>query len=209
MGIQILGADGATVAGVDVTHQAQRVSIRPDQVEASQSLATQTGSVTTLASGANLLSLRYKGTGVLLVRRIAVQWITTVAFTTPQRIELGVYVARNWTTSDAGGLPLSATSGKHRHSFTTVNLEARVALVSALTAGARTLDPHPIGVAAVWSGAAGATMLPTGLVTHDPGDYPLALGANEGVVIANMLLMGGGGVGIAYFNLEISEIAAY
>lgn len=209
MAIQIAGQDGATIADVDTGHAAQRVSLRPIKVTAWTSIAAPTGLVTTLAAGASVFSLRYTGNAVCLVRRIQIQWITTTTFTAAQRLEFGLYVARGFSTADAGGLPLNVTSGKHRTSFAAPTLEARIAMTTALTAGTRTLDPHPIGIAALFSNAVGVTLAQTALLSQDSGDHPVALQNNEGLSLNNMLLMGAGGVGVVYVNCELAETASF
>lgn len=209
MAIQVLGSDGTTVAAIDPGHDAQRVSIRPMRVTAWSSIAAATGLVTTLAAGAPVFSFRYTGVRVLLVRRVAIQWINTAAFTTSQRLEWGLYVARTFTTFDTGGLPLSAGSGRHRSTLATPAVEARIAMTTALTAGTRTLDTHPLGIAPMFSYAAGATLPQTHLLSHDSGDHPLALVQNEGFIVSNMLLMGAAGVGVLYAQVEFSEAESF
>ncbi len=209
MGIQIMSVDGQTTAEVDPGHLAQRVTVRPMRVNSWQSIAAMTGAVTGLAAGAPVFSLRNTGTGVLLVRRVQVQFVLTTAFTAAQRLELALYVARAWTVADSGGLPMSIASGKHRTAMTTPAIEARIATTSALTAGTRTLDAHPLGIAALYAGGAGATLALTSLLSHDAGDHPLVLGNQEGFLVSNLLTMGATGAGFAYMNVEFAEASSF
>lgn len=208
MGVNILSADGAVTAEVDATHKAQRASLRPAQVLSWSSIADKTGLVTVLAANATLFSLRNTGANVVLVRRVQMQWITTTTFTAAQRLEYGLYIA-SFSSADAGGTALNAGSGKHRTTMSTPAIEARIALTTALTAGSRTLSPSPVGIAAMFSNAVGATMQQTSLLSQDAGDHPIVLGTNEGLVLNNLVLMGAAGVGVVYLNVEFAEAASY
>ena len=209
MGVQFVGTDGATIAEVDAGHSALRVTARPTRVNSWQSFGVATGTVTGVAAGGPLFSFRYTGTSVMLVRRVQLQWVTTAAYLTAQRMEFGCYVARSWTVADSGGLPLTIASGKHRTGMPTPAFDARVGLTGAVTAGTRTLDAHPIGLAALWVGGLGATLTLTSLLSNDPGDHPLAIGNQEGFVVSNMLAMGTSGAGLLYVNIEFAEAPSY
>ena len=50
---------------------------------------------------------------------------------------------------------------------------------------------------------------PNNLLSHDSGDYPLVLAQNEGFNIMNLILMGVGGVGVFYANVELAEAVGY
>jgi hypothetical protein len=52
-------------------------------------------------------------------------------------------------------------------------------------------------------------MPPTGLLTHDAGDYPLILAQNEGFIITNDVVMGAVGVIRLQVNIEFAEVTSY
>lgn len=214
MAVQILGYN-SVIQEVDATHRAARVSMRPWESLNWTSIGVQTGAITGLAAAAPIFSLRYAGTGVLLFRRIGLGFIATSVFTTAQRVEFGAFFARNFTVSDSGGTPITLFgTGNNKHRTSQASLSSgdiRVAQTGALTLGTRTLDASPISYQAVHIAAVGSSIQPSlnNLLQFDSGDNPLIVANNEGIVVANNLLMGAGGAGVVYLNFEFAEVATF
>lgn len=208
MGIQVWGLDG-TVQEVDQPFNAARVAIWPGPEIACVSLGVQTGVLPTATpAGALLFSLRNAGSNLLLVRRVTVGFAIATNFTTSQRIELALTLARGWTAFESGGNLVSFAGNRHRQATPPLNAEARVATTAGLTAGTgRAVDAQYFGLAHGGASAAVTTMPATPLVSLDAGDYPLVLANNEGFVVTNGFLFGAGGSGVVYINLEIAEIS--
>ena len=214
MGIQILGQDGASVVAVDPTFDAMRVSLRPAEVVAWQSLGAKTGNATTVAANGSIFSLRNISANLLMIRRVGVGFVLTTAFTTAQILELGLIFARAFTASDSGGTAIAITGSntKARTSLATpTSMDARISTTAALTAGTKTKDANHLGLVGAWCGAVGAGIAPSlnNLWSHDAGDYPIILNQNEGINIDNVIVMGAAGVGTIYVNVEFAEVASF
>ena len=214
MAIQILGQDGVSIAGVDATKKAMRVSLNPMEVLAWQSLGARSGLITGIAALGPLFSFRNISANLVTIRRVGAGFMTTTAFTAAQTVDFELVVARAFAVSDSGGTAISITgsNGKHRTSLSTpTSLDARIATTAALTAGTRTLDANALGQIAGWSGAVGQGIAPTvdNLLSHTPGDHPLVLAQNEGFIVRPITALGAAGVGNFYVNMEFAEAAAY
>jgi hypothetical protein len=208
MAIQQLGLDGTTIAAIDPQFNAQRVSMRPVSVAGWNSIGAATGLITVVAAGGVLFSLRNTSSNMIMLRRLAVSYVQTTAFTAAQRVELGLSVARSITVAPSGGSGALTTS-KHRTSLNQPNVEAIMATTAALTAGTATVDPQPIGVVGAWVAAVGTAIASTPIFSHDTGDYPLLLAASEGIRVTMLQTMGAAGVGVLYLNAEFAEVTAY
>ena len=208
---RIEGSTGS-LAEVDALSLAQRISIRPMRVLAWNSIAAQTATLTGIAAGGRLFSMRNTGPNLILVRRVGWGFMTTTAFTAAQALDFNLFVARSFTASDVVGTDVSPTGnvGKHRTSLGLAAVHARIA-ISAVVSGA-TLIQDALAVGVITAGSAGlATGLiptPDNLFGQATGDLPLVLAANEGITITNTTLMGAAGVVKAYVSLEYLEIAA-
>lgn len=198
-------------------------------------LATTTGAVTTVAAGTTtagfLFSMRYAGTGKVLLRYLGAQFATTTAFTSAQEVGCEAFIARSYSASPTGGtaLDLGATvtntnkllTATSTSDFSLASSDVRVATTGALTAGTQTLDANAFGSTSGWAGAVGITIAKTALFdgkTHMPprplaeeravlGLSPVVLSNNEGIIIRNTVLMGAVGVGRWQFFVEWDEVA--
>lgn len=208
MAIQQLGLDGQTIAAIDPQFNAQRVSMRPVAVTGWNSIGAASGLLTVVAAGGVVYSLRNTSSNMIMLRRLAVGWVQTTAFTAAQRVEIGLSVARSITVAPSGGSGALTTS-KHRVTLAQPNVETIMATTAALTAGTATVDPQPIGVVGAWVAAVGTAIQMTPLFSHDTGDHPLLLGASEGVRVTMLQTMGAVGVGVLYLQAEFAEVTAY
>lgn len=214
MPVQILGDDNATIQAVDPLMKAARISLRPPEVLSWNSLGAQSGALTGAAANAPVFAMRNIGTGLLMVRRVGIGFVTTTAFTTPQRVDFGLYPCRSFTVSDSAQTAIAITGNnlKHRTSLATFSsIDARISNTASITLGTRTPDTNPLSQAGGWSGGAGTTIITAqdNLLQHAAGDYPLILAQNEGLEIQNLTAMGAAGVGTFYVNIEFAEAAAY
>ena len=204
---------------VDPTFKTARVVVKPDEMVGSYQIGANTGLITTDAastsSAGTLFSFRYTSGGsgtVCVIKRISVGYVCTTAFGTAQTMGFGVFPARSFTASDSGGTSLSVTGNNNKMRTTQATstvADIRVATTGALTAGTRTIDTNPIALTNFWVPGAGTSLTQTEIFNYDPGDYNMVFATNEGFVINNMVLMGATGVGVATFNVEWFEAAAY
>jgi hypothetical protein len=212
MAIQQLGADGTSVLAVDATFKAARATLRPAEVIGWYSFGATSGLLTAVAAAGPVFSLRNTGSNLLMIRRVQVGFGVTTAFTAAQLLAYNLLFARSFTASDSGGTALyTAGMNKHRTGFTNITSapDIRIATTAALTAGTRTLDTVPLGVAAGGATAVGVALSPVLLLSHDAGDYPVILAQNEGLVITNGVAMGAAGVINLHVNVEFAEVASY
>lgn len=212
MAQQILGADGSTVVRVDPTFGALRVSPRPLEATAWMQISAKSGALTVVTgSTANLVfALRNGGSNLYLIRKIAIQWTTTTGYTAAQYQDFSAYVARSYTVASSGGtaITISGNTNKLRTSLGTLSTpDCRISTTAALTAGTLTVDTNPIGTYGAWCAAAtaGAGFPLTTIFDQGPGDYPLVLAANEGLVICPGTTMGAAGVGFLTVMVEVAE----
>lgn len=212
MSVSIRGGTSNALAEVDSGSLAQRTSLRPMRSLAWNSLAAQSGGLTTIAAGGRIFSLRNTSTNLILIRRVGLGFVMTTAFGAAQIMEWGLAFGRSFTVSDTVGTDVSPTVnvGKHRTSLATPNIAARIGIAAVVSGGTVTPDALYLGMTASWAPAAiGNLVAPTlnNLHDHTADDLPIVLAANEGIVIQNITTMGATGVGRAYVNLEYAEVA--
>lgn len=167
----------------------------------------KTGALTVVTgSTANLVfALRNGGSNIYLVRKIQIGYITTTGYTAAQYQDFGAYIARSYTGASSGGtaITISGNTNKLRTSLGTLSTpDCRISTTGALTAGTLTVDTNPIGVYGNWcaAAAAGAGFPLTTIFDQGPGDYPLVLANQEGLVICPITTMGAaGGLGVVTF----------
>lgn len=212
MAQQLLGADGSTIVRVDPTFGALRVSPRPLEASAWMQISAKSGALTVVTgSTANLVfALRNGGANLYLVRKIQIQWTTTTGYTAAQYQDFGAYVARGYTVASSGGttITLTGNTNKLRTSLSALTSpDCRISTTAALTAGTLTVDTNPVGVYGAWCAAAGVGQgFPlTTIFDQGPGDYPLVLAQNEGIVICPVTTMGAAGVGFLTVMIEVAE----
>lgn len=177
-----------------------------------------TGAVTGIAAAAaaagHLLALRNPDKEIQVVlRALEVEFILTTAFAAPQDVGFDVVVARDYTADHAAGTALTlGASGRRRKAMKNSVLTGRVAAAAELTAGVHTFDADAIARGSAWMGAVGAQLEPRRIDLSDAGfdQHPMLAGIwlaqNEGVVVRNSILMGGGGVGKWHFTAEYLEV---
>ena len=212
MARQLIGGNSSAILETDATFLAARVTIRPQQVINWQSNAAVSGALTGVAAAGAVFSFRNTGSNLILVRRVALGFVTTTAFTTAQGLTYNLFRANGFTVSDSGGTVMyTAGANKHRNSFTNITSapDIRISAAAALTAGTRTLEGQPMGVLNGSSTAVGTSMAIQNIFSHDPEDYPLVLAQNEGLVITNGIAMGAVGVINLQCLIEYAEVTSF
>lgn len=215
------GANSTNLMSVDPTFAAAHMTLRPPEQTGSYQIAAISGAVTGVGAGSPVFSVRWApGTGALcLINSVSVSATVTVGFTAAQELEYGMFVARGFTVSDTGGTQqvLSGANQKMRTNMGTSLFSAggdmRISSTAALTAGTRTLDSQPMNANSFWSPAATAgsnlSNVNIALFDRQPGEYPIVLANNEGMVINNVLAMGAGGVVRLVVYVNWTEVATY
>jgi hypothetical protein len=141
-----------------------------------------------LAANAPIISFRYGGSGLALVRKIRLSIGDTSTAFAAGAFTFNTFAARTFSASDSGGnaATLTGNNGKMRTSFATTAIsDFRVSSTAGLTPGTRTLDSTPLGAVTVSVPATAGTdvIAPTYLVQPEVGEQPLQLANNEGVVV--------------------------
>lgn len=151
-----------------------------------------------------------------LVKRITLSaGNDTVAFAAGL-VLFNLFSVRSFVASDSGGTSLTPAAGKNKLRTSMADsllTDCRIATTGALTAGTRAIDGDPIATVGCGVPATiGAPMVPPGTILFEarPGEYPLVLAQNEGLVLQS------GGVAIAAtgtwkfgVTIEWSEKATY
>jgi hypothetical protein len=213
--IQLKGFTTANVAEIEANTRALRTTLRPEDIgslgfykEGIESGVMASG----LAANSPIFMFRWNhATNLALIKRLTFSAATITAFTAGiARID--AFVARSFTADDTGGtsfLP-SGNFNKLRTSFgATLAAGIRASATATLTAGTRTTDTNPIGsIVGGVPATAGVTMIaPYPIIDQRPGEHPLVLAQNEGLIVqATVPAAGTWGFGI---TIDWAEIAAY
>lgn len=212
MGWKLTGSVSGIDADVDTTMKALRVSVRPMEVLGWYMAAMISGALTGVAAAGPVASVRNIGTNPLLIRRLAVGFATTTAFTAAQALTYSLFRAQSFTASDTGG-NAGFTAGQNKMKAAFSNMvtapDLRIAAAAALTAGIRTLDTVPMASCIGSSTGVGTSMSLQNLIQHDAEDYPMVLAQNEGAIVANGIAMGAAGVVQLQCNLEYTEVVSF
>lgn len=191
---QIAGFTSANIAEVEAGTKALRTTLRPEDYGSLGIYSAGGVSGIMAASIANdsmIMSWRWAdATRLALVKRVTISaGCDTVAFAAGT-FYFQLFSARSFTVSDSGGLSLlpSGSQNKLRTTGmgTTLLTDFRISNTAALTSGAgRTNDTNPIGtVVGSVPATIGTPMLaPFPLLDQRPGEHPLLVAVNEGLVI--------------------------
>lgn len=215
MPIQIQGNTG-TVAEVETSTRATRTTPRPIDVGAlgSYAIDTVTGTMAAgLAAASPVYSFRWGNVSNLaLIRAVRVSMNSLTAFTAGVGL-FELVVARNFTTSDTGGVSVLPVgdSQKRRTTFgTTLITDLRQSTTATLVAGVRTLDTRPLSTVSF-------TVPVTAIANHLPmsvlwlpdfsGEWPLVLTQDEGFIIR--ATVPATGTWTMHANVEWCEITSF
>ena len=180
----------------------------------------KTGLTTGMGANAPIASLRWApaaGNLMLALLGVHAEMVITTAFTTPQAVDLEMFVARGFTAADSGGtaVVLSGNNQKMRDGGGGVAMSAsqiadlRAATTAALTAGTRTLDTTAIGSAVFGQSNVVGNADQRDLYRLEPADHALILAANEGLVFQVPTAQGAVGVVKYVISIKHAEILTY
>ena len=215
------GANSTSLMSVDPTFAAAHMSLRPPEQTGSYQIAALSGAVAGVGAGSPVFSMRWApGTGALcLINSVVISAAVTTGFTTQQELEFGLFAARGFTVADTAGTQ-QVVSGNNQKMRTNMNTsliasggDMRISSTVALTAGTRTLDSQPMNANSFFAIAGTASSAITNvnipLFDRQPGEYPIVLANNEGIVINNILAMGAAGVLRLVVYVNWTEVATY
>lgn len=219
--MQIYGGNSRALADVDPSKNSVVTSLRPAEQRGSYRLQARTGSLTVVAAktatAGHLFAFRNAAnspTILMAIRRLKLRWQTITAFTSAQQIGLEAYVMRGSSASYTGGTAIPGTVGgfKKRASMPASLLtDARISTTGALTAGTQTLDTQQF-FGLVGTSQTGADPAVSGLEAEYAArgdEHPLILSQNEGIVVANSILMGAAGLAVVSVDIEWDEMTSY
>lgn len=199
MPLTIAGATTNVLAEVDANTRALHATLRAPDVGSlgSYALGTKSGIMAAgLGAAAPIFSLRFAPTvnpnSLLVLKKLLITASTLgTAFTAGSAL-LETFVIRNYTVADTGGgsltLGTAVTTGKLRTSQAISGVvDFRISATATLTAGTQTVDTNPIAstIIAIPATTVSYAILPadTALFEAKPGEHPLVLAANEGIVV--------------------------
>jgi hypothetical protein len=206
------GSTSGNGSEVDATLKALRVTARPPEVINWNTIAGSSGALTIVAAGGAVFSFRNIGTTPIMVRRVALGFGVTTAFTTAQALAYSLFKATGFSVSDSGQTALyTAGQNKHRTGMANVTVapDCRISATAALTNGTRSVETAALGVTVGAAKALGDVLSPQSLFQQDTSNMPLILVQNEGLVITNDITMGAAGIIRLQAAIEFAEIAAW
>lgn len=221
MGWKLTGRASGVDVETDSGQFAIRNSARPVQGD-HHTFTLQSGLITTIAartaSAGHLAAFRWiSATKLCLIHRIGVKWRTVAGFTAAQEIGMSLSKVSTYSASHSSGTAFAFTSpsGKKRSSFTTLSgtdMDFRIGTTAALTAGTQTFDAQPFAFD-VFAELAAAATVPKGRMDIDYGAQAhfggeIQLLQNEGIVLANEILMGAGGTARVTIQIDATVVAA-
>lgn len=165
------------------------------------------------ATAGHLAALRNSSaTKTLLLERLKIRLAVITDFTSAQRLGASAWIARSYTASHTGGTAatLTTNNAKKRTSDPTTALgDARIGTTGELTAGTHTLDAVASLIAEGGVADAGATVENKVIEnewSEKESGSPIILAQNEGIVIANNVLMGAAGTVALTVEAEWREL---
>ena len=211
MAIQVIGNGGA-VAEVDGTiWRGLRVSQRPPEYGSGGYYRTAFSALTAAApaAGANLASLRWTSSSLLMLLHSCYISINVSTASTAGLPQFAGYVARAFSAADSAGTAVTLTGSafKTRTSMaTTLMGDMRFAAAGTITAGTRTLDSQPFVTcqAALALGSNASAFMDN----NASFDHPIVLAQNEGIVFQNVTALTAG-VYQYTVHLEWGEVPAF
>lgn len=207
----------ARIAYVDNSLKALRTSEYPIQSTGAYSLCARTGALTAVASGTATLGHIFafrnlNDTPFAIISRIRVEARTIAGFTAAQEISFACFRLTGYSGNHSGGSPISflAPAAKRRTDDPDpIVSTARIATTGELTAGTHTLDTLPF-LQDSYSELAAAATVPKGRFDMEriwlPHEKPFILSHNEGFIVRNEILLGGGGTVKVNVYVDWSEV---
>lgn len=214
---QIAGFTVANLVEVEAATRAMRSTLRAEDYGALGifRLGAASGLMAAgLAAASPIYAARWShASNLCLLKRVIISVGTdSTAFTAGAAI-FKMFVARSFSVMDTGGGTILPTSNDVKLRATMGSAagfaDIRISSTATLTAGTRTKDGQSMGavVAGIPNVAGNPILTPSALLEVKPGEHPLVLVQNEGIVIeATVPATGTWKFGV---NIEWTEITAY
>jgi hypothetical protein len=217
---QIQGFTSANIAEVEAATKALRTTLRDIDYGALgiYSIAGNNGATQMtagLTANAPVFSLRWThATNLALIRRVTLSMGCGATAFAAGIAKFDLFAARSFSASDSAGTSLLPTGNQNKLRTTgmgtTLVGDVRISSTVTLTAGTRTLDTNPLAsIVAGVPAVAGQQIVtpPYALWDVRPGEHPLVLAQNEGIVLqATVPITGTWFFGV---KVDIAEVAAY
>lgn len=185
--------------------------------------ATRTRLVNTQAANSRLFEIRNPSATILMVLlKLHIQWFTLATDLHTATIEdsLDVYKATGFSVVDPTGSPVTPLTTKARtsdpSSIVEVRANALAGLAAGITGGTLTMEASPyaaLGKALLAAPVATAVPPPKDELLLIPemgdGQHPLVLVQNEGIVVANRVVLGAAANSSVYINAQWAEVSLF
>ncbi len=185
--------------------------------------STRTRLVNTQAANSRLFEIRNPSATLLFVLlKLHIQWFTlaTDAHTATIEDSLDIYKATSFSVVDPTGSPITPLTTKARtsdpSSVVEVRANALAGLAAGITGGTLTLEASPyaqLGKALLAAPVATAVPPPKDelLLIPELGDaqHPMVFAQNEGLVVANRVLLGAAAASSVYINAQWAEVSNF
>lgn len=211
------GVTQNALLGVDPTFKAIKMTNYPNQLLGSYAARARTGSLNSATPLGPLWTFKYTGSGVCVIRRLAVNLQITTAFT-QGAWRVGAYSVRGVYTQGTTNTTLITTSrqnGAKRSSMPPANVTmyaaTTVAILTDSTTG--TVDTHPFGMFNCDLPNQITCVPRTGMYnvydSFHQGTYPLVLVQNDGIRLQHETLMAATGAANLTVLCEWDEMTSY
>lgn len=189
---QIAGFTSTNIWEIEAT-KAGRVTLRPEDY-GSLGIYSQSGvsgiMAASIAANSPIFSYRWgDATRLALIKRVLISMgCDTVAFAAGTGI-FNMFIARSFSVADTGGTNITPTGSSNKLRATgmgtTLVSDVRISSTATLVAGTRTKDSFAAGsiVIGVPAVAGQQLLAPYPIFDQRPGEHPLLLAQNEGLVI--------------------------
>lgn len=214
---QIIGATPANIAEVEAATKALRVTLRAEDY-GNLGIYAVGGASGVMAAGitadSTIFSFRWtQAVNLALIKRFILSAGNGGTAFAAGLWKFDLFVARSFSVADSGGSSLLPTGNQNKLRTsgmgTTLANDIRISSTAALTVGTRTLDSQSLAsVAGGVPATAGSLLLaPFAMFDQRPGEFPLVLAQNEGLVLRCSVPA----TGVWQFGLKLdyTEIAAY
>jgi hypothetical protein len=159
----------------------------------------RSGAMTGLAAAAQVYSLRNPaGSEPIVMSQLRMCCWTETAFTAAQGMAFTVYKCSQFTATGGGGINLAGVRKRTTDTAALIgtDIEAKIASAAALTGATATFDvDEPIDSMQCDIAVATSAGFCSGSMLWTPANrIPIALEANEGILVVSEIAMGAGGV---------------
>jgi len=174
--------------------------------------------VATQAANSRLWEIRNPGTNLIIPTRMSVQWLATGAHTAAIEDSLDLYKVTGFSAVDT----TNTTSPSASVIRGTMAAAPGSAIVRGLTAagnaagmtgGTLTKDTNSLYQLPQWFQATLSTTIVTpasrDFFAEDFGEHPIVLGANEGLILENRVLLGAAAASSVYIDFSWAEVTAF